>query len=428
MSVPRLTTLPSGLRIATDAMTDVSGVSLGFYVGVGSRHEDRAQGGISHLLEHMFFKGTETRDVQTLNRAIESVGGYLSAYTSRDQTAFYTKVLREDVPLALDLLADMMHHPRFDPVDLAREKDVVAQEMGEATDAPDDLVNDLLQEAAWPGQPLGAPILGRPDSLEPLTRDDLLGYVHTHYRAGQCVLAAAGAVDHDALVREAERLFSFLPAGRAADPVPAHYAGGEARTARAHQEQLHLSFGLPGVGVHDPAYMAQMLFAIALGGGTSSRLFHEVREVRGLAYSISASVSPYADGGLFSIYAACDPDRAGEAVPVILHELRALGTTLTEEELARAKALIRATLLMEMESTAARAERLASHLLTHNRLVPLEETLARLHAVTREDMARFSATLLEGTLSRAAVGPLEALEPYAESCARLREPMRGPVR
>lgn len=416
---PRLITLSSGLRIATDTMSDVAGVSLGFYTGVGSRHEHGTQGGISHLLEHMFFKGTASRDVRTLNRTIEGVGGYLGAYTARDQTAFYTRVLREDVPLALDLIADMMQHSRFDPADLAKEKDVVAQEIGEATDAPDDLVFDLLQGAAWPDQPLGAPILGRAESLANVTQQDLVTHVATYYRTGQCVLTAAGAVDHDDFVALVEKLFADLPAGNAPPPRPARYVGGEALADRDHQEQLHLCFGLPGVGFYDRDYFAQMLFAIALGGGTSSRLFHEVREERGLAYSVSASASPYADGGLVTIYAACDPERAHEAVPVILQETRTLGDALTDEELARAKALVRAGLLMEMESTSSRAERLANHLLIHNRLIPLEETLKSLAAVQRDDIRRFSARLRAGSLSRAAVGPLARLEPFAATAARL---------
>ncbi len=416
---PRSTTLPSGLRLATDTMSDVAGVSLGFYVGVGSRHEHGTQGGISHLLEHMFFKGTESRDVRTLNRTIEGVGGYLGAYTARDQTAFYTRVLREDVPLALDLIADMMLHSRFDPVDLQKEKDVVAQEIGEATDAPDDLVFDLLQGAAWPDQPLGTPILGQAESLATITREDLRAHVATYYRADQCVLTAAGAVDHDAFVALAERLFAALPNGSAPPPLPARYVGGDARASRDHQEQLHVCFGLPGVGVHDPDYFAQMLFTIALGGGTSSRLFHEVREERGLAYSVSASASPYADGGLVSIYAACDPERAHEAVPVILSETRHLGDTLTDDELARAKALVRAGLLMEMESTTSRAERMANHLLIHNRLIPIEETLRSLASIQLADVRSFSTRLLSGPLSRAAVGPLDALESFPDTAARL---------
>ena len=415
---PRLTTLPSGLRVVTDAMPDTAAASVGFFTGVGTRFEEMNQAGLSHLLEHMFFKGTKTLDAKTMNRLIEDVGGSLNAWTARDQTAYYASVLGEDVPLALDLLADMMLNPRFDADDLEREKHVIAQEIGEAKDTPGDLIFDVFQSAAWPDQPLGLPVLGEEQTLEGITRQHLLDYVASHYRAESCLLIAAGAVDHEAVAQQAEKLFAALPSGAAPAPVRAVYRGGEISVVREH-EQLHLCLGLRGSSSRSADLHAEMLFATALGGGTSSRLFHEVREARGLAYSVSASLTPYEDDGILSIYTACDPERAELALEVITRETAALVHSITAEELARAKALLRAGLLMEMDSSSSRAIRLASSLFTHGRIMPVAETLEKIAMVTLEDVRRVGARLLASPLTRATVGPAEALEPFASTVARL---------
>jgi len=418
MSSIKISTLPSGLTIITDHMPDVASVSLGIWFGVGTRYEGRNEVGLSHLLEHMFFKGTTTRDAKTLNREIESVGGSLNAYTAREQTAYTGRVLAQDLPLALELIADMMQAPRFDATDLEKEKSVIAQEIGEAYDAPDDWIFDLFHLTAYPQQPLGQPVLGTPQTLAGINRDMLAAYVATHYRAHRGVLCAAGAVEHEAFVALAAKHFSKIAAGDPAACLPARYQGGDALENR-DIEQLHLCFGLEGVPPTHPLYHAQTLYALMLGGGTSSRLFHEVREERALAYSVSAFAAPYQDGGLFMLYAAADPERAQEAANLILSETATLASTMTDEELDRAKALARASLLMDLESTSARAERVAVSWLTHYRIITVEDSLRAIAQVNREHINAISRHLLATPLLRAAVGPVEALEGYEQTRRRL---------
>lgn len=414
----KTTLLPTGLTIITDTMPDMASTSMGLWFGVGTRHEDPAQAGLSHLLEHMFFKGSQTRDAKTLNRTIENVGGSLNAYTTREQTAYTGRVLSADLPLATELLADMLQSPKLDPADIEKEKSVIAQEIGEAYDAPDDWIFDLFHLTAYPNQPLGQPVLGSPETLAGITQAILRDYIATHYRAHRCVLAAAGAAEHAQLVELAQKHLTQLSLGDAVACVPARYRGGDALENR-DIEQLHLCFGLEGVPATHKLFHAQTLFALALGGGTSSRLFHEVREERALAYSVSAFTAPYQESGLFMIYAAADPARAQEASSLILQETAELSKTITAEELERSKALAKASLLMELESTSARAERAAHNWLTHNRVISTAETIASLDRVTAEDIRAIAALLLKSQLTRTAVGPVAALEPYSATQGRL---------
>ena len=419
MNTPKISTLSNGLRVATDTMPEAFSVNLGFYLDVGARHEQAHENGLTHLLEHMVFKGTHSRDVRAINKAIDDVGGSLGAYTARDEVSYYAQVLPENIALALDLISDMMFEPKFDADDLEKEKSVIAQEIGESLDAPDDHIFDLLQDKAWPDQPLGRPILGTVETLKPVTPEQLRSYFNRFLKAESCVLVAAGAVDHERFVREAETYFSRLAAGKADPHLPARYIGGSALAVRDQQEQMHLCYGLEGVGVHHPDYYAQGIFATILGGGVSSRLYHEVREERGLAYSVGAGQSPYADTALLSIYAACDPARAREASAVILDETRRLVETLTEEEFKRAKAMIRAGILMGSEDSDERSSRLAAQLLTHQRIIPLEEGLQRYADVTLQNVRDYAQRLLASPLSRAAVGADRTLDPFDTDRRRL---------
>jgi predicted Zn-dependent peptidase len=412
------TTLPSGLTVITDSMPDVASVSLGLWFNVGTRHESLQQTGLSHLLEHMFFKGTLARDAKTMNRTIEAVGGSLNAYTAREQTAYTARVLAADVPLALELIAEMMLQPRFDVSDLEKEKSVIAQEIGEAYDAPDDWIFDLFHTTAYPGQALGMPTLGTTQSLAPLKAADLRSYVASHYNAPRAVLAAAGAVDHGVLVELVKKHLATLPTAKGTPIQPAMYKGGDALEDR-DIEQLHLCFGLEGVGITEPHFIAQTLFALMLGGGTSSRLFHEVREERALAYSVSAFSSPYQDTSQLLIYAAADPERAQEASALILKETAALAAAPSTEELDRAKAQAIASLLMELESTGARAERVAMSHLQHGRVISTDELRQKIQRVTPADIITAAQLLLKKPLTRTAVGPIAALESFDKTKARL---------
>lgn len=419
MSV-RVTTLPNGLRVATDPMDTVETVSLGVWVGVGTRHEAPEENGVAHLVEHMLFKGTPTRSAFEISQAIEAVGGHLNAHTTREHTAYYAKVLREDADLALDIVADMVQRSVLDPAELDRERTVILQELGQAEDTPDDIVFDRFAETAFPDQSLGRPILGRADVIGSIPRDRLAAYVARSHGPANLVVAAAGRIDHDRLAERAAALFSDLPPASPPAPTdPADYRGGEHREER-DLEQLHLVLGFRSVGYGHPDDYAHAVLSTLLGGGMSSRLFQEVREKRGLVYSIYSFASAYSDGGVFGIYAGCDPDQAAELVPVVCGETARVAGDLTEEEVRRAKAQMKAGLMMSLESTGARAEHLGHQLHAYGRPLPTAEILERIAAVDREAVVRAARHLLSAPPTLAAIGPLGGLEPYERIAERLR--------
>jgi predicted Zn-dependent peptidase len=417
MSV-EITTLPNGLRVVSETMDRLQTASIGVWVGVGARAETAEQNGVSHMLEHMAFKGTSSRSARDIAEAIEDVGGHLNAYTSREQTAYYARVLGEDVPLAVDLLGDILQRSVFDPVELERERGVVIQEIGEVQDTPDDLVFDLLQEAAYPEQAVGRSILGTVETVSSFSRDSLAGYMGRHYGADAMVVAAAGQVEHRALVDLAARQFGDLkPTPREALPV-AQYRGGEARCNRKF-EQVHLTFGFPGVSFLDDRFFAMQVMSTILGDGMSSRLFQEVRENRGLAYSVYSFTAGLVDGGLFGIYAGTSPEQIDELVSVIATEVRKMSDSVDPREFARARAQIKAGTLMALESSSGRVEQMARQLLMFGRIIPLEEIVARIDAVTPEAVTDMAGLLLtDGKPTLAAVGPLKKLPDYETVTAR----------
>src|SRR5690349_12703551 len=386
----RVSRLANGLRVATDRIDTVDTVSLGIWVDVGTRHEPAEINGVAHFLEHMAFKGTERRSARAIAEEIEAVGGHLNAYTSRERTAYYAKVLKEDVPLALDILADIVQHSIFDPEELERERTVILQEIGQANDTPDDIIFDHFQERAYPNQAMGRPVLGRPEIIRELTRESVVSYLRDHYGAQKMVLAAAGNVEHERLLDLAATLLSGLPAERSASTEPARYAGGERREER-DLEQLHLVLGFPGVVLSDPDYYAASVLSTAFGGGMSSRLFQEIREKRGLVYAIHAFAHSYRDSGLFGIYAGTGEAEAAELVPALCEEAARLQDGFTAVELNRAKAQMKAGLLMSLESTSARCEQLAQHLLIHGTPFDPPEIVRRIEEVDDDAIGRVVA-------------------------------------
>jgi predicted Zn-dependent peptidase len=418
MSV-NVTRLANGLTVASDRMTEVASVSLGVWVDVGTRHELREANGVAHLLEHMAFKGTRRRSARAIAEEIEAVGGHLNAYTGREGTAYYAKLLADDAGLALDILADILQHSVYDPEELARERQVVLQEIGLAEDTPDDIVFDLYQETAFPDQPLGRPVLGRAEIVSHLGRDALIGYQDENYAADRMVLAAAGRVEHDWLVEQAERLFSALPTKGETEPQPARYRGGELIEGR-QLEQAHLVLGFPGVKARDPRIYTAAVLSTLLGGGMSSRLFQEVREKRGLVYSIYTFVSHFKDSGLFSLYAGTGESEAAELMPVVADELAKVSRAVEPVEVERAAAQVRATLLMARESTGARAEALAGQIATFGRPLSTEEILAEVAAVDAEAVRALAAQCFAGPPTLVAIGPIaevESLERFARRLA-----------
>lgn len=403
---PAVTTLANGLRIVSQVTPGAETAALGLYADTGSRFESASVNGIAHLFEHMVFKGTRTRSARAIAEQIEDVGGQLNAYTARDMTAFHARVLGGDVPLAFELIADLIRAPRFDDEDLAREKDVVLSELGEARDTPDDIVFDHLQEAAFPDQPLGRSILGSEESLAAIGAADLRGWLEAQFRGPACVLAAAGKVDHDELVRMAESLLGDLADGAQPASERAIYAGG-IRHDRRKFEQTHLTFGYEAAAHRAPDYYPLTLFATAAGGGMSSRLFQELREERGLAYSVYSTMTSYADTGLFSVYLATANSNAAHAGALGIQVLGECAEGLDEAELARAKAQLKAGLLMSLEGAAGQAEYIARQMLIHGAPVPPADVIAKIDACTVDEVRAAAERMLAGPLARAHVGAIK---------------------
>nr|WP_295831449.1 pitrilysin family protein [uncultured Azospirillum sp.] len=418
MSSIRVTTLPNGLRVATDTMPDVQSVSLGCWVGVGTRNEAASVNGVAHLVEHMLFKGTRRRSAFRISEEIENVGGQLNAYTTREQTAYYAKVLHEDAPLALDILSDMIQHSTLDAEELVRERTVVLQEIGQSADTPDDIIFDHFQSTAYPGQAIGRPVLGSAEIVGALPREALVDYIAGHYGAPGMVLSAAGRIEHDRMVDLAMKAFGDLPSGAPPKPETARYTGGDFREDR-DLEQMHLVLGFDGVGVHDPDFYAHSVLSTLLGGGMSSRLFQEVREKRGLVYSIYTFTGGYHDGGLFGVYAGTGEDEVAELVPVVCDEIAKVGADVTEDEVARARAQLKAGTLMALESTMSRCEQLGQQMLIYDRPVPVEEIVAKIDGVDRDAVVKAASRLRASRPTVAALGPIAKLESYDRIAERL---------
>jgi predicted Zn-dependent peptidase len=414
----RVTTLDNGMRVLSDVMESVETVSLGVWVDVGTRHEPAEVNGVAHLLEHMAFKGTDRRSALDIAAEIEAVGGHLNAYTSREHTAYYAKVLKEDTPLAIDILADILQHSVFDPKELERERSVILQEIGQANDTPDDIIFDLFQERAFPDQAMGRPVLGRAEIIRRVDRNTVAQYMRRHYAAPGMLLAAAGNVDHDSLVALAGRAFAHLPGERVARSEPARYVGGDLREAR-ELEQVHVVLGFPGFPYADADYYAASVVSSALGGGMSSRLFQEIRERRGLVYAIYSFTHAYSDGGLFGVYAGTGEEEAEELMPVLCEEIRKLSAGLEPAELERARAQLKAGLLMSLESTTARCEQQATHMLVFGRPLDLGEMVARIDAVDAAAVQRVARRLRTAPPTLTALGPIGRVEPYSRLAERI---------
>jgi predicted Zn-dependent peptidase len=410
--------LANGLTVATDRMDVVETASLGVWVNAGTRHESADVNGISHLLEHMAFKGTERRSARAIAEEIEAVGGHLNAYTSREHTAYYAKILKEDVRLAFDIVADILQHSVLDAEELSREQTVVVQEISQAIDTPDDIIFDHFQATAFPGQAVGRPVLGTVDLVRSFSRQTVATYMQDNYGPRRMIVGAAGNVEHDAVVELAERSFTALPpAGPPAVDV-ARYIGGDYREAR-DLEQVHLVLGFDGVPYDDPDFYTVSVLSTLLGGGMSSRLFQEVREKRGLVYSIYSFTTSYVDGGLFAIYAGTGESEAAQVIPVICDEVMKVTRSILPDEIRRARAQLKASILMSLESTNSRCEQLARQLLVYGRPVPVEEMVAKIEAVDEAALINSARRLFAGSPTFAAIGPLGKVESHERLTQRL---------
>lgn len=393
---PKVTTLANGLRVVTQTMPQMETVSLGLWVGTGARHETERENGISHFLEHMAFKGTRRRSAQQIAEEIEEVGGELNAATSVENTAYYARVLKGDEEVALGLISDILQNSVFARTELEGERQVILQEIAATRDSPEDMAYDLLHDAAFPKQPVGRAILGTPESVGRFTAGDLKGFLRRRYNPENMVLSAAGAVQHARFVRHAEALFGGLSgSGRTGGEKPAKYVGGTRVSAKPF-EQSHLLIGFQSPSYQEDDYITAQVFSGLLGGGMSSRLFQEVREKRGLCYAIYSTAWGLRDAGLFGIHAATGSDLMAELIDVIGVELkRAAEHAPSAQELSRAKAQLKAGLMMSLESSSARAEQMARNLLSHGRILSAEELIAKVDDVTAEHVRDLAAQLMQ---------------------------------
>ncbi|MCA1774711.1 MAG: insulinase family protein [Loktanella sp.] len=415
-----LHTLSNGFRIVTEHMPSMKSASIGIWVGAGGRHERLEENGIAHFLEHMAFKGTKTRSALQIAEAIEDVGGYINAYTSREMTAYYVRVLENDVPLGLDVVADILLNPAFEDSEIEVERGVILQEIGQALDTPDDIIFDWLQEVSYPDQALGRTILGPSERVSGFGRTDLKRFVAEHYGPNQMILAAAGAVDHDAIVRQAEALFGHLDRVEPSSVIqPAAFAGGERREEK-QLEQVHFTLAFEGPNYRDPDIYTAQIYATAMGGGMSSRLFQEIRENRGLCYTIFAQAGAYEDTGMTTIYAGTSAEEIENLANVTIDEMKRAASDMSAAEVARARAQMKAGLLMGLESPSNRAERLARLLSIWDRIPSLEEAIARIDNVTTGDVREFAAHMAGHAGSAMALyGPASSAPSLDDLRARL---------
>ncbi|HEY0628550.1 MAG TPA: pitrilysin family protein [Sphingomicrobium sp.] len=403
-----LTRLANGLTVAIDAMPGAQSAAIGLHAFVGSRSEPDGKGGLAHLVEHMVFKGARGRDARAIAEAIEDVGGSLNAWTARDQTAFHARTLAPDVGLALELIADLVRAPKLDETELEREKLVILSELGECLDAPDDLIHDRLFEAAFGDQPLARPVLGNEATIQGLTRADCLAWLGEQYRPERLVISAAGRVDPGHVLLLAEALFGDLEAEVPPAIDAAAFTGG-IRSDRRSAEQTHLALAYQGVRASDPTAPALSLFAQAVGGGMSSRLFQELREERGLAYSVYAWTQGFADTGLFAVNLAADKARATEALNLAREVVERAAEELSEAELKRARAQIEAVILMALETPQGRADAMARSIEIFGRIMTMDEMLAELRAFDVAAARAAGAAMLNGPRAIASIGGKLAL-------------------
>ena len=417
---PKVTTLDNGLRVISEEIPYLETASVGVWVDAGARCEQPEINGISHLLEHMAFKGTQIRSARDIAEEIEAVGGHLNAYTSREQTAYFAKVLKDDTPLALDILADILQNPTFDEDELEREQTVVVQEIGQAQDTPDDIIFDYFQDIAFPDQPLGRPVLGTSENVQSFTRDNLSAYMDQHYTPGRMVVSAAGNVDHDQLVELTNKTFLRSTSTVDNSNEEANYVGGHLYQSR-DLEQVHLLIGFNGLAYKDQDYYALQVFSTLLGGGMSSRLFQKVREERGLAYSIYSFSTSYVDSGLFGIYAGTSADSTCELIETVCNELLDVVENIGATETARARAQLKSGLLMSLESTSARSEQLARQLLLFGRPISNAEVIEKIDSADPSKLSAVAERLFKnGAPIITALGPTSNMPDYKAVGEKLR--------
>ena len=414
----QITKLNNGLTIATDTIDTVESVSIGVWAGSGARHENKKNNGIAHFLEHMVFKGTQTRSAREIAEQIESVGGFMNAYTSYEMTAFYARVLKEDMPLAFDIVSDILRKPAFEKSEMERERGVILQEIGMRQDSPDMLVFDMMQETAFGDTPLGWPVIGTSQVVQTAPREMIFDFMSDHYFAKNLVLSAAGNIDHDDLVAKAMKTFGDLKSSNNNQAEQAVYLGGEKRIEK-DLEQVHLVLGFESENYLSDDYYAAVVLGTLMGGGMASRLFQEIREKRGLVYSVYSYNASYRDAGLFEIYAGTGEKEIAELIPALCDTLQNASGSFTTSEINRAKAQIRSGNLMALESTSSRCDRLARGILSHGAPRTVDQIIAKVNAVTIDDLNRVATKIFNSKPALSAIGPIKNLENFDSVKTRL---------
>ena len=417
----RRTVVPGGLRIITEHIAGVRSATFGIWVGVGSRDESHTQMGSAHYLEHLLFKGTARRDAMEISSLIDAVGGEMNAFTSKEHTCFYARVLDRDLPLAIDVICDVVTGALLRPEDVDSERGVILEEIAMRDDDPSDLVHDEFMVGMFGETDLGRSILGTHETIAGITRDAIASFYRERYRPQVMVVAAAGAVDHDEVVRLVTE--AFRAAGALGDPgirpLPARRGGGPVDTSSGLRivprptEQAHLVVGVPGVSRTDDRRYALGILSTTLGGGMSSRLFQEIRERRGLAYSVYAFSSAFSDAGVFGAYAGCLPNKVDQVVELSVAALEDVARHgLSAEELARGKGQSKGSIVLGLEDTGSRMSRIGTADLSTGELPSIDESLRRIEAVTLEDMAREAGAILSEPRSMTVIGPFDESRPF----------------
>jgi predicted Zn-dependent peptidase len=406
-------TLPNGLTLVTEAMPQVRSVAIGVWLKRGSRHETRAQAGISHFIEHMVFKGTRNRSAEAIASEMDSIGGHMDAFTSKEYAAFHLKVLDEHLPLAVDILGDIVMNPLFDATEMTKEKKVIFEEINMVEDTPDDLVMELFTASFWPDHPLGRPILGTKRSVERFRREHLAAFFRDVYHPGNIVIAAAGHLEHPRVAALVAQHFGGLTqGGPRANGKPPRPAARIVTRSKRELEQVHVCLGTPAYHqAHQDRYGSYILNTV-LGGSMSSRLFQNVRERNGLVYSISSGVSSYSDAGSLTIYAGTSLDNIGAVVNLTVEEIKRIkGETVPAEELRRAKDHLKGSLMLSLENTGSRMSHLARQEIYFARQLSLDETLQGIEAVQAADVQRIANEIFTGGLAMSVLGNLKGYRP-----------------
>lgn len=414
----KISTLENGLRIVTQNMPGLETVSMGIWNFVGGRDEFANINGVAHLLEHMAFKGTKTKSSLKIAQTIEDVGGDINAYTSKEITAYYVKLISEHLPLGIEILTDILQNSTFDENELNRERGVILQEIGMYLDTPDDMIFDYWQEKAYPNQPMGRSILGKTDIIKNISRKEVKDFMMSHYNPKKMVISAAGKVNHDEFVDQIIKKCVNLPNGEKNNRQPSKYAAGEYREEKK-LEQIHLLLGFEGIDFHHKDYYSLLVYSSLLGGGMSSRLFQEIREKRGLVYGISAFSSSYTDTGVFGIYAGTGENQIEELIPVLCDELKNSSFNISQDEINRGKAQLKTGLMMSRESAFRRCESAARQLLVFNRVIDPTETINLIEKVSKESVQSISNEIISGSATISSIGPIKKLEKREKIQSRL---------